>query len=209
LWAVNCHIEASNTEFSNASEFLVMLAGGKYQFTHCTMANYMQQAMMSHKTTRFVQTLTLADNINTHTFPLQQAYFDNCIIDGNLSADTLRKYSGELFFSTDKSYLDGNDEQFNYRFNHCLIKTKKVDNNRFREVLFIDNNKYIKSEGKNEDNKYDYIYDFRLAKESPGIGKADRSIAEQYPTDRYGINRLTSEPGPSIGAYEYLPQDEK
>ena len=222
LWAVNCHIEASSTEFSNASNYLVMLSGGKYRFTHCTMANYMNPAMMSNKGTRFIQTLTLADNIvyineegdkEKHTFPLQQAFFDNCIIDGHLSADTAAKYSGEIMFSTEESFMDGNDEQFNYCFNHCVMKTKKVDNERFNEVIFIvdpevENTKYIKSKAENEEKDYDFIYDFRLADESAGIGKADRSIAEQFPADRYGINRLTSEFGPSIGAYEYVPQEE-
>ena len=224
LWAVNCYIEASGTEFSNASDYLVMLSGGKYQFTHCTMANYMQGAMMSHISTRFIQTLTLADNLidpdennqeNQRSFPLLQAYFDNCIIDGNLSPDTTRKYGGEIMFSTGNDFIDGNDGQFNYRFNHCVIKTKKVDNERFNEVLFIENPKdenmkFVRN-GKNEDDNYDFVYDFRLADESLGIGKADRSIAEQFPLDRYGVDRLTGEFGPSIGAYEYVPQinDEK
>ena len=219
LWAANCYIEASNTEFSNASDFLVMLAGGKYQFTHCTMANYML-AEMSHNKTRFTQTLTLSDSIviyengeeEKQSFPLQQAYFDNCIIDGNLSADTTKRYRGEILFSTGEAFLDGNDEQFNYRFNHCVIKTKKVTNERFIEVVFIENKedmKYIKSSPKNEEDKGDYVYNYRLANESAGIGKADRSIAEQYPLDRYGVSRLTGEFAPSIGAYEYVPQNEE
>ena len=220
LWAVNCHIEASDTEFSNASDYLVMLSGGKYQFTHCTMANYMQGAMISHNSVRYNQVLTLADNItyidengetDEHTFPLLQAFFDNCIIDGTLSPDTTRKYRGEIMFSTENDFIEGSDEQFNYRFNHCVMKTKKVDNERFIEVIFIENPKddniqYIKT-GKNEDDHYDYIYDFRLADESLGIGKADRHVAEQFPVDRFGVDRLTSGSGSSIGAYEYVPQE--
>ena len=68
--------------------------------------------------------------------------------------------------------------------------------------------RYIKSDGKYDDIYLDYIYDFRLANESVGIGKADRTISEKYPVDRYGVNRLTGEYGPSIGAYEYVPQEE-
>ena len=222
LSAVNCHIEASNTEFSNASEYLVMLLGGKYQFAHCTMANYMQPAMMSHNSIRFIQALTLGDHViypdenngeeDLHPYPLLQAFFDNCIIDGNLPPDTTRRYHGEIMFSTDSEFIDGNDEQFNYRFNHCVVKTKNIDNDRFKEVLFVENpkvanTKYFKSDGKNEEDNYDYIYDFRLADESLGIGKADRIISEQFPTDRYGIDRLTTEFGPSIGAYEYVSQE--
>ena len=210
LLAINSHIEASNTEFSNASNHLVMLSGGKYQFTHCTMANYMPPIMISHSSTRLTPCLTLVDTVS----PLLQAYFDNCIIDGGgMSVDTTKKYKWEISFTTDDAYMDGNDELFNYRFNHCAIKTATVENERFNEVIFIkDSVKYIKSDGKikdDEEERYDYAFDFRLTDESPVIGKADKSISEQYPTDRYGTDRTTAENGPSIGAYEYIPQEDE
>ncbi len=211
LWAVNCHIDASNTEFSNAGNYLVMLTGGKYQFTHCTLANYMPPSMISRIKTRLAPALTLQCKYESDNeeISLLQAYFDNCIIDGSLSPDTTKRYRGEIQFVTDESFIDGHDEQFNYRFNHCIIKTKNVDNPRFNKVLFIVNPKaedmkYIKSSAENEDKKVDFIFDFRLASESLGIGKADRSIAEKYPIDRYGVSRLAGEFGPSIGAYEFV-----
>jgi hypothetical protein len=223
LWAINCHLEASNTEFSNASDSLAVLSGGKYQFTHCTMANYMPIELISGSARRLTPCLTLADNTDKNVtggkriYPLLQAYFDNCIIDGDLPVDMTKRYGGEIVFSTDSEYIDGNNEQFNYRFNHCIIKTKAVIGERFNEVLFIGNTTeeyvlFIKSNERIKDDKqkgYDYIFDFRLANESPGIGKADRSVSEKYPVDRFGMNRLTSSYGPSIGAYEYVPQRNK
>ena len=165
------------------------------------------------------------NNKETREFPLIQAFFDNCIIDGSLSADTAKKYSGEIMFSTDNENYDGHETLFNYYFNHCIIKTGKVTGERFNNVLFIskiyDENKDINEEGSiryiksrveikdDKDKRSDFIFDFRLADESAGIGKADRSISEQYPTDRYGVNRLTSNNSPSIGAYEYVPQEDK
>lgn len=223
LYAVNCDIEAINTEFSNASDYLIMIAGGKCRFTHCTMANYMHNNLISKSASRFTECLTLSDRITkakeTVEFPLLQAYFDNCIIDGwNLPVDTTNNYQWEIKFLTDAIYQNGDDLRFNYRFNHCVIKTKKVENTRFHEVLFLkppkagdpdaERMRYIKSDGKYDDIYLDYIYDFRLANESVGIGKADRSISEKYPVDRYGVNRLTGEYGPSIGAYEHVPQEE-
>ncbi len=227
LYAVNCDIETSDTEFSNAGNHLIMLAGGKYRFTHCTMANYMHGNLISNSAARFTECLTLADHITyiedkkekTREYPLQQAYFDNCIIDGSLSADTTNEYSGEINFLTDNNYQSGDDLRFNYRFNHCAIKTKTTTNTRFHEVLFVKEQKidnpdiqcmrYLKSDGKYDDVYYDYVYDFRLAENSAGIGNADRTVSEKYPVDRYGVNRLTSEYGPSIGAYEYVPQEEE
>jgi hypothetical protein len=202
LWSVNCHIEAFNTEFSNAGRRLVMLAGGTYQFTHCTMANYMPGGLISNSAGRFERCLTLSDSV-----PLQQAYFDNCIIDGNLSDDLSEEYSGEIRFLTGKNNINGNDEQFNYRFNHCVIKTKKTENERFIEVLFAESPTYVKSNQKNRNGEYDYVFDFRPDEESVGMGKADRTVSEQYPVDRLGVNRFTSEHGPSIGAYEYVSQE--
>ena len=218
LQAINCNIEVENTEFSNAGNSLAMLVGGKYRFTHCTMANYISPAMISNRVARQTECLTLADNITyikengeeeLLLFPLQQAYFDNCIIDGSMSVDTTKEYSGEMFFSTDDNYMNGNDDLFNYRFNHCFIKTKRIENERFIETLFVESPKYIKSSERNEKEKYDdYKYDFRLADESIGIGKADRTISEKYPVDRFGVSRLASESEPSIGAYEYVPKED-
>ena len=55
-----------------------------------------------------------------------------------------------------------------------------------------------------------YKYDFRLAADTvPTVGAADKTISEKYPTDFYGINRLESPYGPSIGAYEYVPLEEE
>jgi hypothetical protein len=213
LWSVNCDIEASGTEFSNASKYLVMLAGGKYRFSHCTMANYMPPGLISNSAGRFKECLTLSDyipdkedvNNEVHTFPLQQAFFDNCIIDGDMSTDTTL-YGCEISFLTGENYINGHDEQFNYRFNHSVVKTKNTENKRFNEVLFAESPIYIKSSRKNKNDEYDYVFDFRLDEKSAGIGKADRSVSEQYPVDRFGVNRLTSEHGPSIGAYEYVLQ---
>ena len=40
LTAVNCHIEASGSEFTNAAGNTVCLIGGRHRFAHCTLANF-------------------------------------------------------------------------------------------------------------------------------------------------------------------------
>jgi hypothetical protein len=154
--------------------------------------------------------LMLSNNLTTDEketfYALQQAYFDNCIIDGSFPADSTHLYSGELsFFTKDEAEEQGNDESFNYRFNACFLKTARIENDRFIHNLFVKSPSYLKT-GKKEDV---FEFDFRLANESEGIGKADSSISEQYPVDRYGVERLTSPTGPSIGAYEYVYQEEE
>jgi hypothetical protein len=215
IYAVNCHIEAVNTELSNAGNYLLLLAGGKYHFIHCTVANYMPS--VSSRPIRLCPTLTLSDHIkflseddtDDHRFPLLQAFFDNCIIDGGNSATDTHGafFGGEIKFDTDDVY--GSNEQFNYRFNHCFVKTKNVTSNRFINCLFEKSPIYLKSEGTNKDKKFDFVFDFHLDSASIGIGKADPVISELYPVDMDGINRLTSPSGPSIGAYEFTERKEE
>ena len=56
--------------------------------------------------------------------------------------------------------------------------------------------------------KTDPSYDFRPDSVSTtGVGKADPEITKNYPIDRYGVNRLTSSNGPTIGAYEFVQEE--
>jgi hypothetical protein len=207
LTSVNCRIEAANSEFTNATNAVLMLVGGDCRFTHCTVASHKKIGNPG----RDVRTpcLILANRLETddgeQSFPLLQARFENCIVDGSFPADSTQLYRGELLFSTtseEEAY--GNETTFNYRFNACLLKTARVENARFTGNLFIQSPTYLKTGTKEEG----YAFDFRLAEKSAGIGKGDRSVAEEYPEDRYGINRLSGETSPTIGAYEYVPQKE-
>lgn len=208
LMAIDCQIEAANSEFSNAAGASVALIGGKYHFIHCTIDNHKRIGESRDPNTRtlILSNMKTVKEITTD-HPLKQAYFDNCIIDGSYSADSAKLYKGEIILSTkNENDITGNDEIFNYRFNSCFIKTDRVTNNdRFTNNLYIKPPTYLKTGIKNDS----YMYDYRLKNESVGIGKADRTISEKYPVDRYGVNRLTSEYGPSIGAYEYVYQEEE
>ena len=64
LTAINSNIEATNSEFTNATINVVQLSGGKYSFTHCTLANYIS-AKPRHSLAQKPQpsfTLRLLDN---------------------------------------------------------------------------------------------------------------------------------------------------
>ncbi|MDR2765521.1 MAG: hypothetical protein LBB90_10905 [Tannerella sp.] len=207
LVAVNCWIEASDSEFSNSTNATVALIGGKYRFVHCTLANYKKIGK-----SRDLQSpcLMLSNHLKSDEsekdYPLLQAGFDNCIIDGSFSADSTHLYGGELmFFTKEEGEEQGHDATFNYRFNSCFIKTARIENERFIRNLFIKSPSYLKTATREET----YEYDFRLANESEGIGRADRAVSEQFPADRYGVSRLTGGTAPSIGAYEYVYQEEE
>ena len=85
-------------------------------------------------------TLILADTAridNTpHHYPLTEARFDNCLIDGSISGDTTRTYRGEIALISRNGDTAGSDA-FNYRFTACYILTKAITNNpRFDRCLF-------------------------------------------------------------------------
>ncbi|MDR1336653.1 MAG: hypothetical protein LBK22_07490 [Tannerella sp.] len=207
LVAINCRIEASDSEFSNSTNATVALIGGKYRFAHCTLANYKKIGKSRNlQSPCLMLSNHLKSDENETDYPLQEARFDNCIIDGSFSADSTHLYSGELmFFTKEPEEQQGNDATFNYRFNSCFMKTARIENERFIRNLFVKSPTYLKTATREEA----YEYDFRLANESEGIGRADRTVSEQFPTDRYGVNRLTGDTAPSIGAYEYVRQEEE
>lgn len=209
--AINCDVVATNTEFSNAGGSVLTLIGGKYYFAHCTIANFMSLTKRETASDGTIdsKSLYLVNNATVNKsgpYPIIQAYFDNCIIDGSYSASEDFQTGGEIEISSGKVYTRMNGiADFNYRFNHCVLKAKETNDNRFLDVIFTDQSPHYKKTGGKE-NKY--AYDFRLDSASTlGVGKADPEITKIYPVDRYGINRQTSPDGPSIGAYEFVKEN--
>lgn len=209
--AINCNIEATNSEFTNATAEVVLLVGGKNSFTHCTIANYMtlKKRNSASEGKGSSSTLCILDKDPKNgavSYNLEQAYFDNCIVDGNHSA-AKDLTSGELVINLGATLQNGS---LNYQFNHCVIKLQEIKDEKFKDVIFItekDKNKMEYRATGGEQNKY--IYDFRPDKETtPGVGEADLFVTQKYPVDRNGVNRLTND-GPDIGAYEFVPKEEK
>lgn len=199
LMAVNCQIEVVNTELSNAKDTLAGLYGGNYQFIHSTLANHMT---IKSRTTSY--TLALG-NIKQESDKVKfegplNASFANCIIDGNNSAGK-GAWEGEIRLN------DSGSQDFSYSFNHCVLKTNGENSENNTDNIFITRSPSFRALG-GRDNKYQY--DLRPdSATTVGVGKADPVIAAEYPTDRYGINRLNSEHGPAIGAYEFTPEEEE
>lgn len=194
LSAVNCRINVANTELSNACGSVVGLVGGIYDFTHCTIVSYMTLAQVDSLTKVAV---SLANYLGEEEkFPLE-ATFNNTIIDGGNSEELMKSDKDESV-------------AFHYTFNHCMIKSRRGidDTENFHDCQIAGWSPTYRSRG-GSDN--DYYLDFRLASDTTlCVGAADPEIARQYPVDRLGVNRLTAEKGPSIGAYEYMkPEEEK
>jgi hypothetical protein len=188
LNAVNCRIEALNTEFSNAGGNILSLTGGNYHFIHCTLVNY-------YGFNPGRQGLPVLELKEKKDMPMK-AVFDNCIVDGSY-AEGDRPLKGEL--SVDNP--DGGELSF--LFNHCAVKTMTVEDSSFINTQFIHKEnpmryKYI--------NTQENLFDFRPDTCRAAIGRADPGIAARYPLDRFGIDRTAGGDGPDIGAYEYVPE---
>ena len=86
-----------------------------------------------------------------------------------------------------------------------MLRAKPSDDSRFNEVIFVSEGPQYRQTG-GKVNKY--AYDFRLdTVAAPGVGHADVAVSRLYPLDRYGVNRLESANGPTIGAYEFVPKE--
>lgn len=207
--ATNCNVEAANSEFTNATIDVLNLNGGKYSFIHCTIANYMSLRPRHSEATdeEGSYTLQLLDNVSekgSSSYALLQADFDNCIIDGSLDS------TKEITIRMDSKSALLNANNLKYHFNHCVLMLKSIENEHFTNVIFLTGNNKNRMEYRmngGQNNKY--MYDFRPDKETtPGVGKADLFVTQQYPIDRNGVNRLTNN-GPDIGAYEYVAKEEE
>lgn len=197
LYALNCDITAINSEFSNACGNVITLVGGKYQFTHCTIANYMSLKKrefsnrifpLESRTLYLINEAEITDGVNP---AIINARFDNCIIDGGFEDELSIKDEGS---------------GFKHMFNHCLIKGKSRDGENFNGCEFIKRAPSYRMLGSKADK---YTFDFRPdSASSVMVGKADPEIVKSYPFDRYKVNRLTNEFGASIGAYEFVKDEE-
>ena len=206
LTAINSNIEATNSEFTNATINVVQLSGGKYSFTHCTLANYIS-AKSRHSLAQNPEpsfTLRLLDNTadkysEIGPYDLLQA----CIIDGSLGAGK------EIEISMGTKATPLRNDNLKYHFNHCVVMADQIDSENFTDVIFVKGKDDSKMEYRMNGGKTNkYMYDFRPDKETtPGVGKADLFVSQKYPVDRNGVNRLTNN-GPDIGAYEFVPKEE-
>ena len=207
--AFNCDVTATNSEFSNAGGSVLILSGGSYYLAHCTVANYMSLTQRGAASASPLDSKSLHLLHNTAAgeappYPILQAHFDNCLIDGSFSAGNPLSATGEIGIVASAT---NEEEDFDYRFNHCVLKAQSIESEHFIETLFINPQEPPYRMTGGEANKY--IYDFRLNSAStPGVGQADLEIAREYPMDRYGVNRLSSPNGPTIGAYEFVPEED-
>ena len=171
--AFNCDVTATNSEFSNAGGSVLILSGGSYYLAHCTVANYMSLTQRGAASASPLDSKSLHLLHNTAAgeappYPILQAHFDNCLIDGSFSAGNPLSATGEIGIVASAT---NEEEDFDYRFNHCVLKAQSIESEHFIETLFINPQEPPYRMTGGEANKY--IYDFvgGVEHETAGIGK--------------------------------------
>ena len=204
LQAFNCNIAAENCEFSNAKDALLYLIGGKYLFTHCTIANYYPYNPQLGWINSANETLVLTNTFMNWDLEIQEYYpvisaeFFNSIIWGG-------QYSSTSAISIQTM---NTDTIIPYLFQNCLLSNKETNNPQVVDCLFQVDPLFQKSYYVDwETNSFYPSFDFRLQEDSPAKDAANLEIASQIPYDLNGFNRFT-DGKPDLGAYEYHEEEQ-
>jgi len=103
-------IKANNCVFANCGQYLAELViGGNYRFLHCTFADFWSNG--NRQTPSLLINNYYTYNGSTILRRIDSAYFGNCILYGTLDNE----------LGLDSTYT-GSTGDFNYFFDHCLLK---------------------------------------------------------------------------------------
>ncbi|TYA57303.1 hypothetical protein [Formosa maritima] len=164
--------------------------GGKYNFTHCTIANYWNNSFRQFPSLLVNNFMVDADNV-TNITDLTEANFNNCIIYGNDNPE----------FILDE--IEDTGVVFNFKFTNCLLRFEDTNNN-FTSPNYDFNNSTLY-----EGNVFNQNPDFLdtelnqliIGEESEANGIGNIGFANQVPNDILGVNRTAS---PDSGAYQHI-----
>lgn len=195
ICAHNSNMIVENTCLMNSAGALLELAGGAYDVTHCTLANYNYWAAFS-RCDVVMRNYDLAyDEQGTELRlprPLYRCNFTNTLIYGNSGKDPNVDANGFTRFVD--SYGTPQDSIYNYRFDHCLLhSTSGFDDEDCLSILWTEDPLYLLIDRPN------YICDPHLQPESPCVGRGEPRTVTRLPLDRDGKPRPAA---PAIGCYE-------
>lgn len=183
----NGNVQVSNTEISNTSSYSVYLNGGKHSFIQSTIANYFNNSSVQ-PVSRDTKPALMIMNLN-RVAPMETV-FRNCIISGSATNE----------FSLATRFPD----QYKGIFDHCYIrKPDSLALPQFTDIRWSEKNDSVF-----KSTRYDYekniYFNFMPDSVSPARGLAELTVAEQFPIDLNGNNRLVGNK-PDAGAYQWQP----
>jgi hypothetical protein len=181
-------ISAENVVINNSGQSsLAGTFGGKYNFTHCTIANYWNSSFRQFPAL-LINDFAVDDNNITFT-NTTEANFTNCIIYGNDNPEFL---------------LEDEGDDFSFKFTNCLLRLNpnlfNTGNYDIDDISLYDNNIF------NEDPDFEDPFKnlMRIGEDSGANGNALSLIP--VGSDLLEIPRSATDP--DIGAYESTPFDD-
>jgi len=165
--------------------------GGKYNFTHCTIANYWNSSFRQFPAL-LLNDFIVNENGVTVVNDLTEANFTNCIIYGNDNPEFLLENEGSLF---------------NYKFTNCLLRFNNNNLEGNGNYDFDNTTFYV-------DNVFNQLPDFEDPFENlMRIGEDSNSGANgnALPLIPIGfdiLNNSRDSSNPDIGAYESTSFDD-
>jgi hypothetical protein len=171
-------VAGQNCVITNCGQYaLALTLGGGYDFRHITIGNYWRNGIRNNESV-YLNNYFVDANNQVVAYPFF-ANIANSIIYGNQSEELV---------------LDDSLGEFNYTFNHCLLKT---------EIDISQDTNFISSL-KNEDPLFIDVATNNLQPDSlsPVIGAGSFEIANTVPIDINGEDRTER---PDIGAYQWMP----
>ena len=185
--AIHAKMEVNNSLLCNAGNYVVALQGGDYTWKHCTLANYYQFAW------------------GGRTNPI--LLYANKRIDASKDATPMpfasKMYNSLIYgsYSSEIQYVCTETPASNYVFSHCLIRYRISDitNPPYLQCIFNKEPKFVFQQWEEE---LPHVYDFNLSSGSGAVGIADSKVANEFPLDLAGHNRLL-DGSADAGCYEY------
>ncbi|WP_298903894.1 hypothetical protein [uncultured Psychroserpens sp.] len=185
-------IAAENLVINNSGQSsFAGTAGGKYNFTHCTIANYWNNSFRQFPSVLLNNFFTDI-NGNDNGLDLIEANFNNCIIFGNDNPEIILD--------------DINDgSAFTFKFTNCLIRFQDSNNNFPQEQYNISNGDLYDDciFNSNPDFKFPFENMLMIGDDSAANGEGDPLFL--ITTDILGTTRTSP---PDIGAYQHVTFDE-
>ncbi len=192
----NTSISGENVVINNSglSSFAGTI-GGKYNFTHSTIANYWDAGFRQFPSVLLNNFIVDENNVATLA-DLTEANFNNCIIYGNDNPEILL------------DEVEDDAVVFNFKFTNCLIRFDDNSNNfSGANYDFDDTSKYEGIIFNQDPNFKDVdLNEMIIGDESAANGQGLASFASQVPFDILNVNRVSS---PDIGAYQHVTFEEE
>lgn len=187
----NTSIKGENMVINNSGQSsFAGTIGGKYNFTHCTLANYWNNGFRQFPSVLLNNFAVDADN-NAVLADLTEANFNNCIIYGNDNPEIL------LDEIEDAAVV------FNFKFTNCLIRFEDNGNNftgpnyDFNDITHYEGNLF----NLEPDFKDTALNQLIIGDNSAANNKGNAVFSSQVPFDILNVNRTTA---PDLGAYQHI-----